>query len=108
MFLGLAGLRLLPPPLSVAMVLLVPAMTCFAATVSSLISSRVRTYNAAQQLGGLVLMPVWAVFFTLAANLQTWGPAALVGVVLGLVLLDVALTVAAAATWRREEVLSQR
>jgi ABC-type Na+ efflux pump permease subunit len=108
LFLGLAGLRLLPPPLSVAMVLLVPAMTCFAAVVASLISSRVRTFNAAQQLGGLVLMPVWAVFFTLAGNLQDWGPAALLGVVVGLLLLDVALTVAAAATWRREEVLSQR
>jgi hypothetical protein len=55
----------------------------------------------------LVLMPVWGVFFLLAANLREWGPAALLGVVLGLLLLDVALTVVAAATWRREEVLSQ-
>ena len=89
------------------MVALVPLVTCFAATVSSLISSRVRTYNAAQQLGGLVLMPVWGIVVTLAADLLDWGPVGLLGAVLGLLLVDVALTVVAAATWRREEVLSQ-
>ena len=92
---------------SLAMVALVPLVTCFAATVSSLISSRVRTYNAAQQLGGLVLMPVWGIVIALAADLMDWGPAGLLGAVLVLLLVDVALTVVAAATWRREEVLSQ-
>jgi ABC-type Na+ efflux pump permease subunit len=106
--LGPAGLSLLSPILSLAMVILVPAVTCFAAVVSSLISSRVRTFNAAQQLSGLILMPVWGVILALAAKLQEWGPAALVGGVGGLVLLDVALTTVGAATWRREEVLSQR
>lgn len=105
--LGVPGVRLMPLPLTLAVVVLVPAVTCFAVTVSSLISSRVHTYNAAQQLGGLVLMPLWGVVFGLAANMQRWGPAGLVGIVSGLVLLDVVLTFAAGATWRREEVLSQ-
>jgi ABC-2 type transport system permease protein len=106
--LGPGRLAVLPPLFSAAMVFLVPAVTCFAAVVSSLISARVRTFNAAQQLGGLVLMPVWGVILGLAAKLQDWGPGALFGAVGGLVLLDVALTALGAATWQREEVLSQR
>ena len=104
--LGPAKLSLLPIPLSLTMVALVPLVTCFAATVSSLISSRVRTFNAAQQLGGLLLMPVWGIVIGLAANLMDWGPAGLLGAVLGLLLVDLVLTAVAAATWRREEVLS--
>jgi ABC-type Na+ efflux pump permease subunit len=104
--LGPSRLLLLPTWLSVTMLALVPAVACFAAIVSSLISSRVRTYNAAQQIGGLVLMPVWAVMLGLAVKLQDWGPTALVSAVTGLVLVDVLLTVMAATTWRREEVLS--
>ena len=84
------------------------AVTCFAAVVASLISSRVRTFNAAQQLGGLALMPVWGVVFALAARLRELGPSALFGAVGALVVLDAALTALAAATWRREEVLAQR
>jgi ABC-2 type transport system permease protein len=106
--LGPAALRLLSAPLSVATVLLVPAVTCFAAVVASLISSRVRTFNAAQQLGGLALLPVWALVFALAARLRELGPTALFATVAALVLLDAALTALAAATWRREEVLAQR
>jgi ABC-2 type transport system permease protein len=104
---GPAELRLLPVPPSLAMVALVPLVTCFAASVASLISSRVRTYNAAQQLGGLVLMPVWGIVVALAADLLDWGPVGLLGAVVSLLLIDVAVTVVAAATWRREEVLSQ-
>jgi ABC-type Na+ efflux pump permease subunit len=104
--LGPAELLQLPVAQSVTMVALVPLVTCFAAIISSLISSRVRTFNAAQQLGGLFLMPVWGIVIALAANLMDLGPLGLIGAVLGLLLLDVVLTVAAATTWRREEVLS--
>jgi O-antigen/teichoic acid export membrane protein len=106
MLLGPSRLLLLPGWLSITMLALVPGVACFAAIVSSLISSRVRTYNAAQQIGGLVLMPVWGVMLGLAVKLEDWGPAALVGAVSGLVLIDIGLTVIAATTWRREEVLS--
>jgi ABC-type Na+ efflux pump permease subunit len=104
--LGPSRLLLLPAWLSITMLALVPAVACFAAIVSSLISSRVRTYNAAQQIGGLVLMPVWGVMLGLAVKLQDWGPTALVSAVTVLALIDVLLTVMAATTWRREEVLS--
>ena len=105
---GPATLALLSVPLSVATVLLVAAVTCFAAVVASLISSRVRTFNAAQQLGGLALMPVWGLVFALAARLRELGPTALFETVGVLVVVDAALTTLAAATWRREEVLAQR
>jgi ABC-type Na+ efflux pump permease subunit len=105
-FLGPSRLLLLPAWLSITMLALVPGVACFAAIVASLISSRVRTYNAAQQIAGLVLMPVWGVMLGLAVKLQDWGPAALMSAVAGLVLIDMLLTVLAATTWRREEVLS--
>src|SRR5207245_11144550 len=105
---GPAALRLLPLSLAAATALLVSAVTWFAAVVASLVSSRVRTFNAAQQLGGLVLMPVWGLGLALAARLPDWGPAALFAAAAGLLLLDVALAVLAAATWRREDVLANR
>ena len=105
---GAAAWRMLPLWLVAATALLVPAVTCFAAVVASLVSSRVRTFNAAQQLGGLVLMPVWGLVFALAARLPDWGPAALFAAAVGLLLLDVAIAVLAAATWRREDVLANR
>jgi hypothetical protein len=80
----------------------------FAASVASLISSRVRTFNAAQQIGGLVLMPVWGVVFGVAAKLADWGPLGMVSTLAGLLVLDVVLTILAATTWRREEVLAHR
>jgi ABC-type Na+ efflux pump permease subunit len=104
--LGPARLGLIPLALAIAMLVLVPAMTAFAATVASLISSRVRTFNAAQQLAGLVLMPVWGAMLGVAIKLPEWGNAALFAALLGLILVDGALLAVSAATWRREEVLS--
>jgi hypothetical protein len=44
--------------------------------------------------------------FALAVKLPEWGIGALLAAVAGLVLLDCALLIMSAATWRREEVLS--
>jgi hypothetical protein len=90
------------------MVLLVPTVTCLAAVVGTLVSSRVRTYNAAQQVAGILLIPLWAGLLALAFRLDTWGTAGLILAVGGTLLLDVVLIGVAARTWRREEVLSQR
>jgi len=68
----------------------------------------VRTYNAAQQIAGILLVPMWALLFGLAFRLQEWGYVGMVATVGGLVLLDAVLIVIAAQTWRREEVLSHR
>jgi ABC-type Na+ efflux pump permease subunit len=106
--LGPGPLEFLSPALAMAVVLLVPAVTCLAAIVASLISSRVRTFNAAQQLAGLVLGPILAVILGGAARLLDSGGVVLFGAILGLLLLDLALAALAAATWQREEVLSRR
>jgi ABC-type Na+ efflux pump permease subunit len=106
--LGADRLALLPPALSVALVLLVPAATCLAAILGALVSSRVQTFNAAQQIAGIVVIPLWAGLFALAFQLEYWGVIGLIGTVGGVLLLDAALTFVAASTWRREEVLSQR
>ena len=98
----------LPVWLSLTLIALIPAVAWFAASIASLISSRVRTFNAAQQIGGLVLMPVWGVVFGVAAKLADWGPIGMVSTLGGFLLLDVVVTTLAAATWRREEVLAQR
>jgi ABC-2 type transport system ATP-binding protein len=105
---GVDVLRQFPPGLTLAMLLLVPAATCFAAIVGTLVSSRVRTYNAAQQIAGILLIPLWAGLFAVAFRLQEWGDVGLLASVGGVLLLDAVLTKFAAATWRREEVLSQR
>ena len=105
---GVDTLRQLPLALSLTLLALVPAVAVFAATIASLISSRVRTYNAAQQIGGLALIPFWGGVFALTLRLQDWGVQALVAAVIGLVVIDAVLIALAAATWRREEVLAQR
>jgi ABC-2 type transport system ATP-binding protein len=106
--LGAPAFAALPVGLSVAMVLLVPTVTCLAAIIGALVSSRVRTYNAAQQLAGILLIPIWAGLFALAFRLDAWGNVGLFVAVGGTLLVDVVLLAAAARTWRREEVLSQR
>lgn len=108
LILGPGALALLPAALSFAMLALVPIVALFAATMASLISSRVRTFNTAQQISGLVLLPLWALVFGLAVKLETWGMRSLLALILGLVVVDVVLVVISASTWRREEVLAQR
>jgi ABC-type Na+ efflux pump permease subunit len=101
-------LLLLPGAPSAAMLALVLAFALFAAAVASLISSRVRTFNAAQNMTGLVLLPIMFVFFALAVKMQDWGPLALFAGVAAILAADIALVVLSAATWRREEVLAKR
>jgi hypothetical protein len=86
---------------------LVPLVTCLAAIIATLVSSRVRTYNAAQQIAGILVIPVWALFLGLAVPLQSWSAIGWAALVLGLVIVNAFLIAAAAATWRREEVLSR-
>lgn len=108
LFLGVDTLRLLPVGISLAMIVLVPVTSLFAAIVASLISSRVRTFNTAQQVSGLALIPLWGVVIGLSFKLQDWGTLAVVSMVVVLAIIDLALTIVSAKTWRREEVLSKQ
>ncbi len=102
------GLDRLPLGLSLAMLALVPAVAVFAATIASLISSRVRTYNSAQQLAGFALLPMWGLVGGLAFAARDWGTWVMVAIVVGMIAIDAVLVVLAAVTWRREEVLARR
>jgi ABC-type Na+ efflux pump permease subunit len=103
-----AKLLLLPPALALSMIALVPAVAIFAATVAAVISSRVRTYQAAQSIAGLLLVPIFLPFYFLAFLLQAWGPLAVLGGVVAVLALDVILVLVGAASWRREEVLARQ
>jgi ABC-type Na+ efflux pump permease subunit len=107
-FLGPARLRLMPPGVALAMLLLTPLVALFGIAVASVISSRVRTLQEAQQYGSLLLMPLWLGLIGLTAKLQSWGTPALFAAVAGLAVLDVTLVALGAATWRREEVMARR
>jgi ABC-type Na+ efflux pump permease subunit len=101
-------LTLLPPALALSMIALIPAVAIFAATVAAVISSRVRTYQAAQSIAGLLLVPIFLPFYFLAFLLQAWGPLAVLGGVAAVLALDVILVLVGAASWRREEVLARQ
>ena len=105
---GFGTLHLVPITVALAMVGLVPGVTLFAATMASLISSRVRSYNAAQQIGSFVLMPLWGALFVSVTRLMDRGSVALIAAVLGLFVVDLVMVRVASATWRREEVLAHR
>jgi ABC-type Na+ efflux pump permease subunit len=106
--LGGATLRLVPLALAAGMLALVPAEAVLGASIASLVSSRVRTYQSAQLLTSLVLFPIMAALFGLASLLPREGLGLLLAVVGGLVVLDGLLLAFGAATWRREEVLARR
>jgi ABC-type Na+ efflux pump permease subunit len=108
LFVGAGKLHLLPLGLSLAMLALVPIYAVFGASVASLISSRVRTYQGAQTLAGLALFPLMAVLFGVAFAMQHWGAWWLAVTVVTLVGIDVLIVTLGAATWRREEVLARR
>jgi ABC-type Na+ efflux pump permease subunit len=105
---GPVKLTLLPPALALSMIALVPAVAIFAATIAAVISSRVRTYQAAQSIAGLLLIPIFVPFYILAFLLQSWGPLAVLGGVVVVLALDLILVLVGAASWRREEVLARQ
>lgn len=107
LFVGADRLRLVPVALALAMVALVPTYAVLGAAVASLISSRVRTYQSAQTLSSLVLLPIMAVLFAAAFALQHGGPWLLLSTVLVMIAVDVVLITLSAATWRREEMMAR-
>jgi ABC-type Na+ efflux pump permease subunit len=106
--LGAAALWRIPLWLGLGMLVLVPVVAVFAAGVASLISSRVRTYNSAQQLANLALLPLWGLLFGFAFPMVVAGIWALAAVILVLLAVDIGLIVLAARSWRREQVLAQQ
>ncbi|MCL4545350.1 MAG: hypothetical protein M1118_12260 [Chloroflexi bacterium] len=103
---GTATLRLLPPALSLTILTLIPGISIFAAVLASLVSSRVSGFNASQQITGLLLLPLWGALLMIVAKMSSWGTWTLLLAVIVLYALDIVLTIVAAITWQREEVLA--
>jgi ABC-2 type transport system permease protein len=104
---GIDKVRLISPLLALGMLLLVPEVALFAAILASFVSSRVRSFNAAQQISGILVLPVIGLVSSVAYFMGSWGRPALAPALAGLLALDVVTWLATAGTWRREEVLGR-
>ncbi|MBA2681483.1 MAG: ABC transporter permease subunit [Ktedonobacteraceae bacterium] len=105
---GTATLALMPLGLSLASVAFIPALFIFAATIASLISSRVATFQSAQTYSSLITTALWLIF---GALVFVGGFFALWIFVVGILvayLLDGLLILLAARTWQREEVMAKQ
>jgi ABC-type Na+ efflux pump permease subunit len=108
LFYGPDKLALLPVGLSALILLVIPALTLLGTSVASLISSRVSTFQAAQNYSSLILMVLWFVLFALVFLAAAFGLWLFAIVVAAIFALDVLLIVVGANTWRREEVMARQ
>ncbi|MBV9229860.1 MAG: hypothetical protein JOZ18_11145, partial [Chloroflexi bacterium] len=98
----------LPMSLAVPTLLSIPAMALFGVTIACVISSRVTTFQSAQNYSSLILIVLWAALSALVFLIASLGIRALVSAVILTYILDILLITLAAATWRREEVMAKQ
>ncbi len=100
-------LALLPIGLSILIVLLIPGIVLFGAALASVISSRVRTFQSAQNFSSLILVVLWIGLFGLIFLQSILGLWAFALAVVGVYLVAILFIVLSAITWRREEVMAR-
>jgi ABC-2 type transport system ATP-binding protein len=76
--------------------------------LASTISSRVSTFQSAQNYSSLILVVIWLGLGALFFLAGSWGLWAFAGAVIGIYIVDALLIVLSAATWRREEVMARQ
>ena len=108
LFFGADKLQLLPVPLTIIIILLIPAVTLFGAALASIISSRVATFQSAQNYSSLITTVVWVVLFILIWTVNSLGLWAFAAAGVIVYALAVSLVIIAATTWRREEVMARQ
>ena len=84
------------------------ALALVGAGIATVISSRVSTFQSAQNYSSLILVVLWmglAGLLFLSSSVGLW---AFATAVLGMYVLDVLLIVLSALTWRREEVMARQ
>lgn len=108
LFFGADKVQLLPVPLTIIIILLIPAITLFGASLASVISSRVATFQSAQNYSSLITTALWVVLFVLIWTVSTLGLWAFATAVIVVYALAVTLVIVAAMTWRREEVMAKQ
>jgi ABC-2 type transport system permease protein len=105
---GPATLTLLPIGLSILIVLLIPGIVLFGAALASVISSRVRTFQSAQNYSSLILVVFWIGLFGLLFLQGTLGLWAFAAAVVAIYVIAVLFIILSALTWRREEVMARQ
>ena len=101
------GLILIPNLYWVLVIGLIAPLSCIMSVEANIIvSSRVNDIRAAQQLGGLVVLPLvfLVIFASTSAQLSIW---LAIGVIAALAIADVALFYLSKKTFQREEILTK-
>ncbi len=88
--------------------LLIPGIVLFGTALASVISSRVRTFQAAQNFSSLILVVLWIGLFGLLFLQTLLGLWAFVLAVAGVYLVAILFIAIRAITWRREEVMARQ
>jgi ABC-2 type transport system permease protein len=101
-------LALLPVGLSILIVLLIPGIVLFGTALASVISSRVRTFQAAQNYSSLILVVLWIGLFGLLFLQTLLGLWAFTLAVAGVYLVALLFIAISSITWRREEVMARQ
>jgi len=105
---GPAKLALLPVGLSILIALLIPGIVLFGTALASIISSRVRTFQAAQNFSSLILVVLWIGLFGLLFLQTVLGLWAFALGVAGVYLVAILFIAISAITWKREEVMAKQ
>jgi len=101
-------LALLPFGLSILIVLLIPGIVLFGTALASVISSRVRTFQAAQNFSSLILVVLWIGLFGLLFLQSMLGLWSFAVAVFAVYLVAILFIIISAITWRREEVMAKQ
>ncbi len=91
----------------IVMLLLVPLLTIMAVSAGIIVSSRVNDPRAAEQLGGLVIIPFMAFFFSVLAGVIFLNVTTFLIVTLVVALIDVGLVYLGVALFQRETILTR-
>jgi ABC-type Na+ efflux pump permease subunit len=100
-------LALFPVGLTTLIVLLIPAIVLFGAALASVISSRVRTFQSAQNYSSLILVVLWLGLAALLFLERVLGLWVFASAVVGVYVVALLFIVLSAVTWRREEVMAR-
>lgn len=90
-----------------AMIFLVPLLTALSVNLGILISTRVNDVRVAQQIGGLVVVPVVALGIFQVTGRVVLDNESFVNMAILLIVIDVAVFIAARVAFQRENILSR-
>jgi ABC-2 type transport system permease protein len=90
-----------------AMIFFVPLLTLLSVNLGILISTRVNDVRVAQQIGGLVVVPIVALGIAQVTGRVVLGDTSFIASTLALLVIDVAVLYAARIAFQRENILSR-